>query len=129
MNNELFCQILAKLFFAITSIDQRVNAEEVEFFKSNFKKDWKTLKLLTNKETETVLREFNHLIITKADAHRCFDDFKKYIERNPQVFTQTIKNNIWKTADGITSAYARKNKSEVIVLAKLKSMLLDMPNS
>lgn len=128
MNNELFCQNLAKLFFAIASIDQKVSAEEVEFFNFNFKKECTISKLLTIEEIDTVLKEFNQLKIAKADAHLCFDDFKIYLKGNPQLFTQAMKSLIWKTSDGIASAYAGKNKSEVIILAKLKSQLLDLPS-
>lgn len=124
MFDNLFYINLAKLFFAIASIDQTVKPEEVAFLKINLESHLKSSELISSKDVNLIFSEFNSLIDRNKNANDCFEEFKEYYFENNQLFSQTIKSIIWKTADGIAAAYAEKNKSEVILLAKLKELFL-----
>lgn len=124
MYDELFCNNLAKLFYAIASIDKVVKEEEVVFFKSNLEIQFKNMERFNTDYVHFIFNEFNSLLNTKAEPNDCFKDFKAYYKKNSQLFTQHLKNSIWKIADGIASSSVGKNKSEVILLAKLKQDLL-----
>ena len=51
--------------------------------------------------------------------HTCFKEFLEYKNEHTYFFTDTIKQLILKTANAIAAAFAGKNKSELIMLAKL----------
>lgn len=126
--DDLFCTHLAKLFYSVASADQVVAEEEVNAFKTLIKKEWEAPKVLNKHQVNIILKEFKKLVATDASSNHCFESFKSYIENNKIRIKTSVKNLIWKTADGIASSYANKNKSEVILFAKLKSMLLDLPD-
>jgi hypothetical protein len=126
--DEEFSINLAKLFYSVASIDKVVVDEEIAFFKAIIRKEWEANKVLDKTQTQQVFEVFDSLVESKADAGECFESFRAYIIKSNGLFSQFIKNLIWKTADGIASSFADKNKSEVILLAKLKSLLLDMPD-
>jgi hypothetical protein len=123
-----FYQSLGKLFYAVASIDTLVAQEEIVFLKTIIQDDWQSSSLVQPDKMLQILSEFDRLLLEKADAGDCFLEFKGFLESRKYVFPLSIKNLIWKTADGIAAAYAGKNKSEVILLAKLKSALLDLPS-
>lgn len=124
MYDKLFCNNLAKLFYAIASIDKVVKEEEVVFFKTNLEKQMKSFDYFKNDNVNMIFSEFNSLLNSKAEPNECFKDFKSYYKKNSNLFSQTLKDSIWKIADGIAASSAGKNKSEVILLAKLKQDLL-----
>jgi hypothetical protein len=125
--DEEFNINLAKLFYSVASIDKVVVEEEIAFFKAIIRKEWETNKVLDKTQIEQVFDVFDRLVKYKADAEECYESFQSYLIKSNGLFSSFIKNLIWKTADGIASAFADKNKSEVILLAKLKGLLLDSP--
>ena len=66
---------------------------------------------------------FDWLDDKEVDPGECFEDFKEFKKEHPKLFSTTIKNLIWKTADAIAASFAGKNKAELIMLAKLKMLL------
>jgi hypothetical protein len=126
--DEEFNINLAKLFYSVASIDKVVVDEEIAFFKAIIRKEWETNKVLDKPQIEQVFGVFDSLVESKTDAEECFESFRAYMLKSNGLFSPFIKNLIWKTADGIASAFADKNKSEVILLAKLKSLLLNLPD-
>lgn len=124
MFDNLFFINLAKLFFAIASVDQKVKPEEIAFLKTNIKSQFKSSELFSDSDVNLIFNEFNSLTERNKNTHDCFEEFKAYFIENPHLFSQIIKSTIWETADGIAAAYAGKNKSEVILLAKLKELFL-----
>jgi hypothetical protein len=59
----------------------------------------------------------------QLDANDCFESFAEYKKEHPKLFTPERKKLIWKTANAIASSFAGKNKSELIMLAKLNKLL------
>lgn len=126
-NDSAFYPSLGKLFYAVAFIDKLVPDEEIVFFKKIILDNWQSHPHIDPQQVQQILAEFDRLLIEKAAANRCFLEFTDFLGSGHYMMPQSIKNLIWKTADGIAAAYAGKNKSEVILLAKLKSLLLDMP--
>ena len=125
--DDAFCLHLAQLFYAVASADNVVAEEEVNALKLMIKKEWVSGNLLSNSQAKILLSAFNQLAESRADSNQCFQTFKLYIENNNIKIATPVKNMIWKTAESIASSYAHKNKSELIVLTKLRSFFLDLP--
>lgn len=124
---ELFLKALSQLLYSIASADKVVTNEELEAIENLLHSEWQAKNILKNGEINLIILEVKALVKAKANSNASFEDFKNYFENSNSDFSPTVKNLIWKTSDTIASAYAGKNKSEVILLAKLKSLLLDTP--
>jgi hypothetical protein len=53
------------------------------------------------------------------DADICFKEFIEYKKEHSYFFTEELNHLIMQTAEKIASSFAGKNKSELIMLAKL----------
>ena len=123
-NNIKFYQNLGKLFYAIAASDKVVKEEELNKLKETVKKVW----LTSNLVQDDVKAEAEHSIINtfkwlnrdnEYDAETCFNSFISYKKDHEQLFTKELNALILKTANGIASSFSGKNKSELIMLAKL----------
>ncbi len=124
----LFYQKMGELFYAIAAADKVVRKEEYNALKNIVAEQWKNLDDYEDPfhtdaayQIEVVFDWFDY---EQLDASDCFESFADYKKENHNLFTKDRKELIWKTANAIASSFAGKNKSEVIMLAKLK-MLLD----
>ena len=123
----LFYQKMGELFYAIAAADKVVRKEEYNTLKTMVLEKWKNLDDYEDPfhtdaahQIEVVFDWFDY---EQLDANDCFDSFEDYKKENPKHFTQERKELIWETADAIASSFAGKNKSEIIMLAKLKILL------
>lgn len=124
----LFYQKMGELFYAFAAADKVVRKEEYDILKNIVADQWKNLDDYEDPfrtdaayQIEVVFDWFDY---EQLDASDCFESFADYKKEYPKLFTKDRKELIWKTANAIASSFAGKNKSEVIMLAKLK-MLLD----
>ena len=111
----LFYQKMGELFYAIAAADKVVRKTEYDMLKKIVSEQWKDLDDYEDPfhtdaayQIEVVFDWFDY---EQLDANDCFDSFA---ER---------KKLIWKTANAIAGSFAGKNKSELIMLAKLKNLL------
>ena len=122
-----FTKCLACLFYAIAAADKRVHEKEVAAFEKIIRSSWSDSLIIANKgHTEQhyqVEKEFHRLVEKKSDPQRCFDDFVNFMTSNPEIFPDNVKKLIWKTANSIAIALSGMNKSELILLTKLKMFL------
>lgn len=125
----LFYQKMGELFYAIAAADKVVRKAEYETLKELVSNEWKNLDEYEDPfhtdaayQIEVVFDWFDY---EQLDAADCFDSFADYKRENDKLFTPERKQLIWKTANAIANAFAGKNKSEVIMLAKLKHLLED----
>lgn len=126
MNKKLnirFYQNVAKLFYAIAAADKVVREEEFNKLKEIVKLKW-----LPVDETEDEFHTdaayqleivFDWMASKERDATKCFNEFIEYKDDHKYFFTEEIKRLILKTANEIAAAFHGKNKSELILLAKL----------
>jgi len=55
----------------------------------------------------------------QLDANDCFKIFTPYYKDHKNLFSENQKQLFWKTTNAIVSSFTGKNKSELILLAKL----------
>ncbi len=123
----LFYQKMGELFYAIAAADNVVRKAEFSALKNIVAEEWKDLDKYEDAfhtdaayQIEVVFDWFDY---EQLDAQDCFDSFAEYKKENPKLFTPKRNALIWETAEAIANAFAGKNKSEVIMLAKLKMLL------
>lgn len=123
----LFYQKMGELFYAIAAADKIVRETEYLALKELVTTEWKNLDASKDpfhsdavSQIEVVFDWFDY---EQLDANDCFDSFANYRKTNPNLFTEERKKLILQTANSIASSFAGKNKSELIMLAKLKIIL------
>lgn len=121
--NISFYQNIAKLFYAIAASDNNVKVEEYNALKKIMKREWLLVvdtedyyKMDVAHQIEIV---FDRLTTKKLNAKTCFNEFIAYKNKHHYLFTDEINSLILKTAGTITSAFAKQNKSELMMLASL----------
>tara|TARA_R100000935_G_C2749164_1_gene129022 strand:+ start:245 stop:637 length:393 start_codon:yes stop_codon:yes gene_type:complete len=123
---DLYSQ-LGKLFYAIAASDKMVREEERNTLRIILENEWKNDLVKTGEweysAADQIEMTFDWMELNQPSAYSVFKEFKDFKNDNEELFTPEIKNMIWKTADGIASTFAGKNKSELVMLSKLKSLL------
>ncbi|OSY89283.1 hypothetical protein WH52_01155 [Tenacibaculum holothuriorum] len=121
--NIKFYQNVAKVFYAMAYVDNEIRETEIRALKNIVKEEWVLLD-----ETEDDFHTdgayqievvFDWLQSKDANAKISYKEFTEYYEDHPYFFTNSIKELILKTAEKIASAFAGKNKSELIFLGNL----------
>lgn len=125
--SKILYQHLGKLFYAIAMADNKVHASEIKKLKETIENQWLHVDDLTDEfgtdaayQIEIV---FDWLLAEEMESDPLFDEFEQYFKEHNSLFSPKVKTLIWKTADAIAASFAGKNKSELIVLAKLKLLL------
>ena len=118
---------LGKLFFAIAMADRSVHIKEVDKLRSFIRKYWLDVDELEDEYgTDAAFRieaVFDWLLENEIEASTSFEDFRTFYKEHGNRFTPFIKVLILDTAHAIANAYARKNKSELVLLANLEILL------
>jgi phosphomevalonate kinase len=119
-----FYRNLGKLFYAIAAADNKVRKEEFDALKQIIKSKWLTVDFIeVSFGTDNISQieiVFDWLFKDgEYNAKTCFEDFIAFKNKNEALFTDNVKQLIMKTATAIASSFSGKNKSELIMLAKL----------
>ncbi|WP_055444505.1 hypothetical protein [Lacinutrix himadriensis] len=121
---QSFYQNLGNLFYAIAAADNSVAPLEVETLKEIIKSKW--LKVDDLKDAfgsdAAYQMEFVFDILHREnnlDVEKCYADFINYKKAQNYLFSPSINQLILETANAIASSFAGKNKSELILLARL----------
>ena len=117
-----FYENLGKLFYALAKADKNIVPQEVASLQNSIRNYWVSLND-GDAASKLIQEKFELLHQQEKKAKDCFDEFEAFYLKNPPLFSPEIKNRIWKTADDIAASFAHKNKSEVIILNKLKLLL------
>lgn len=119
-----FYQKLGKLFYAIAAADNDVREAEILKLHEIVKSKWLPVDDTEDNfntdaayQIEFVFDWLNNQGQLNAEA--CFKDFIDFKNEQKHFFTEPIKNLIIKTAHAIANSFSGKNKSELIMLAKL----------
>ncbi|MBV1924074.1 MAG: hypothetical protein KUG68_08610 [Flavobacteriaceae bacterium] len=122
-----FYQSLGKLFYAIAASDKIVRVAEYDALRKIVTKAWKPLDDFEDEfHTDAALQieiVFDWLDYKSLKAIDCFKEFASFKKENEYLFSSKRKNLIWETANAIANSFSGKNKSELIMLAKLKMVL------
>jgi hypothetical protein len=126
-NNQMTLKLyqnLGKLFYAIAAVDKKVREEEINKLKEIVNKEWLAIDKLEDPfggdaahQIEVV---FNWLYNDdELNVKACYDDFISYKNSHKHLFTKKLNQLILTTANAIAESFSSKNKSELILLAKL----------
>lgn len=124
---RLFYSNLGKLFYAIAAADKTVSEEEINTLKQIVNTEWLLLEGAKDESEVKAMREikitFEELNKEKANAKSCMTAFKLFKELHENLFTDNVKQLIWKTANAVASSFSRRNKSELLLIAELATLL------
>ena len=120
-------QNLGKLFYAVAMADKKIEEEEIAALKTDIFQRWYNLdsKLsgLVLDGHQEIITVFEQLQNTNAESDICFSEFQEFFNEQKQFFNEDLRKLIWDTAQAVASSFAKKNKSELILLARLKMLL------
>ncbi|UWX54491.1 hypothetical protein NYZ99_16475 [Maribacter litopenaei] len=124
---NMLYESLGKLFYAVAISDGSVHAKEWDKLKEIVKEDWLSLDDFTDRygtdSANQIEIVFDVLMEYPKSSDECFDEFKEFYKEHPHAFTEEIKSSAKKTASAIAASFSGKNKSELIILAKLDLLL------
>jgi hypothetical protein len=78
--------------------------------------------LLKQQVASQINKGFEKALEAGLDSEHAFDAFQKYYSANPGLFPSPVKNWIVDTSYAIANAAARINKSELILITRLKML-------
>ena len=123
-----FYRNLGKLFFAIAATDKTVKDIEFDTLKNLVKTQWIPLDNIEDSygtdtafQIEIVFDWLNN--DEELNAEACFNDFLTFKKNHKVFFTEKVNSLIMDTANKIAESFSGKNKSELIMLAKLSMAL------
>jgi len=124
--NELY-ENLGKLCYAMAIVDGSVHAKEWDKVKEIVKEDWLYVDDFTDRYGTDAANQieivFDGLMEYTKTSEECFDEFKEFYEAHPHAFSEEIKKLTGKTANSIANAFSGRNKSELVLLAKIHLLL------
>lgn len=122
--NTTFYQNIAKIFYAIAKVDRIIKKKEIEALKKIVKDEWlqidEDFDVFGTDTAYQIEIVFDWLQSKDATSENCYEDFIEYYHNHSSSFSKEIKKLIMSTSTKIASAFACKNKSELILLTKLR---------
>ncbi len=124
--NIAFYQNLARLFYAIASIDNNVRDTEYNTLKQLVRDKWLDLEKISDPFGSDTAYQieivFDWLDANDdKDAQGCYNTFVEFKQNNKELFTPEINKLILSTAESIADSFSGKNKAEQQLLEKLKN--------
>ena len=117
---------VSKLFYAIAISDSRLHDVEKELVKSaitdyrSFSEPSDQFNTDHNVKSEEIIQRIHQ---ENLGAWELFDGFEKYYTDNKTEFSDAINQWIITKANEIASSYARQNKSEIVMIARIRLLL------
>lgn len=115
---------LAALFYSVAAADKDIAAIEkrtiMEIVKDAAANYPDPPSFITEFE-----QELNRFIEEQEVPDVAFECFANYFRKHKQLIDMETQNNLFSSAFRIGSAYSRMNKSELIIISKLKLLLSD----
>ena len=120
-------QHIGYLLFAVAASDKNIDEKEVNVLKLLVKNNWLNLDDANDSFGSDAAYQieivFDWLVEADWESDTCFTKFEDYYKEHSNLFSEDIKSLIIKIASTIAESYAGKNKSELIILAKIKTLL------
>ncbi|WP_273276084.1 hypothetical protein [Maribacter polysiphoniae] len=115
---------LGILFYAVAMADKKVHEKEHEMLKKKLSEaltqQGENPEDLTRNDALAIEGVFSRMQKINAESSTCFKQFCDYFDKNPSRFTPRLRKWVWNIAQAIASSSAQKNKSELILLGKLR---------
>lgn len=124
---EKFYQELGHLFYAVASVDKKVERAEIVALKKCVKEEWTVLEDSTDEFGEDIAFQIETVFDWLSENHEqhtfAFGEFEEYFLSHKKIFTKEVKSKLMKTCESIAGAYASKNKAEETLLQKIKVLM------
>lgn len=118
-----FYQHVGKLFYAVALADNNLDEGEFSTLKNELSTGSTFVELLAVAKDmdgkHHILSAFTLMFADKVAPETCYEEFIAFKQKNENLFTESLKKNILKIAGKIASSFSNRNKSELIMLAKL----------
>ena len=122
----LFYQKLGELFYAIAAADRVVREAEYKVLTALVEEQWKAMDDYEDQFGEDAAYQisivFEWFDYERMDAEDCFISFSDYYKEHENTFYGKRKELIINTAQNIANAFKGTNKSELIMITKLKML-------
>jgi LPS O-antigen subunit length determinant protein (WzzB/FepE family) len=113
---------VAHLFYAVATIDKNFAKQEkktiVELVEQYFSQE-----IDHEQSTEIIYQTLRFLIQKEFTADEAYQKFVKYFEFNKEQFDDQVLHKILVTCHEIADSFSSKNKSELILLARIQALL------
>ncbi len=123
----LFYQQLGKLFYSVASVDKTVREEEIVQLNEIVKKEWLPLENSHNEfgddDAYQIEIIFDWLVENDWKTGKIIPNFESFKKEHPSLFTPQVNGLILKTAKAISHSFSEENKSESVLIEKLKDIL------
>ncbi|WP_370391681.1 hypothetical protein [uncultured Winogradskyella sp.] len=107
---------LGNLFYAIAKADSSLSLEEYATLSDSLEKHWTPF----GEDTVNLIKQqFNTAQNEDLNPDSCFTEFINFLNQNPEAFNLELKELIFKTGNNIAYAFAKINKSELNIMARL----------
>ncbi|MDP2542436.1 hypothetical protein [Tenacibaculum discolor] len=114
---EEFYKSIANLFYAVSMADKNMTVEEKKSIVKRVEKNWSTSE--NKSDSELIYETLRELIKEKVTSETAYESFKEYYLAHKEEFSKNVIHDLLAASHEISSSYARKNKSELIILARL----------
>lgn len=110
---------VAKLFYAVASIDGSIRDDECKSLEQALRNEWLTVYKGKRDIVEEIVRCFYEIRETGVRAQQAFDEFVLYKKAHERLFTKQMKKTLWEVSCIMADTVNKKNKSELILLVHL----------
>lgn len=118
---------IGRLFYAIAVADKKIHKKEIETLKNMVLEGWRPESIdmegSNPKSTKEILVAFSEMQKNEAESEACYNVFREFYLENKSLFPIALRKLIWDSAQAIAMSYSNKNKSELVILAKLRKLL------
>ncbi len=125
MDNQLlskdFFYSISYLFYAVSYADKAMVTEEKREIVKYIRKDWAVSNTRFDSE-ELMYETMRTLIRETVTSEVALKKFQDYYIANQSLFSKDLKNKLLKACHSICNVSAGKNKSELIILAKIHKL-------
>lgn len=126
LNTQTY-QHIGYLFYAVAAVDKIVDDKEIETLKLLVKDLWLDVDSASDDFGSDAAYQIEIVFdwLNEADwnSTTCYNKFENYFKAHSSQFNDATKSLIFKTALAIAESFAGKNKSELIILAKIEALL------
>lgn len=125
MEQVIYTQ-LANVFYAVGQADGQFVKEEklkvIELVKDHWNTDSQ------EKPASIIYEQLKKLGDQQTTADEAFDQFKSFFQKNKADFPKEMRLQLYNDAQKIALTYAGRNKSETVMLSRLKHLLEEEKN-
>lgn len=127
MVSEKFYQELGHLFYAVASVDKKVERAETAALKKWVRKEWTDLEDSTDEFGEDAAFQIETVFDWLSENHEhhtyAFGEFETYFLSHKKMFTKDVRVKLLNTCTSIAEAYGSTNKAETSLLERIKILL------